>query len=67
MTLPKDIGKKLKEARLGAGLTQVDLAKKIGIQSNSYARIERGEAVVKLPTLRKLIKVLHLNPSDILS
>lgn len=67
MTLPKDIGKKLKNARLEAVLTQAEIAKKVDIQPNTYARIERGESVVKLPTLRKLIKVLRLNPSDILS
>ena len=67
MTLPGDIGKKLKNARLEAALTQAEIAKKVDIQPNTYARIERGEAVVKLPTLRKLIKVLHINPSDILS
>lgn len=67
MTLPKDIGKKLKEARLEANLTQVQIAGKVGIEPNSYARIERGEAVVKVTTLRKLIKVLRLDPSDVLS
>jgi transcriptional regulator with XRE-family HTH domain len=42
MNFQKDIAKIFKEAREKAGLTQAEVAKKAGIDTNYYARIERG-------------------------
>ena len=44
MGSPKQIGKKLKEAREKKGLTQAQVAEKVGVHVNYFARIERGEA-----------------------
>ena len=43
-TIRQQLGKNLKRARLKAGLTQEEAAKKARIHPNYYARIERGEA-----------------------
>ncbi len=51
---------KLGVAREKAGLTQVELAEKIGTDQASISRIERGERNITLETLAKLAKVLGL-------
>lgn len=58
--------KTLKAARLKAELTQKDLAKKIGVHVNYYARVERGEEDPSLEVLKKLTKILKIKSSDIL-
>lgn len=60
------VRKTLKEARLTAELTQKDLAKKIGVHVNYYARVERGEEDPSLEVLKKLTKILKIKSSDIL-
>ena len=55
----------LKEARIKQGLTQVELAEKAGMHPNSYAKIERGESEPSVESLRRLIKALKVDPSDI--
>jgi transcriptional regulator with XRE-family HTH domain len=42
MNFQKDIAKIFREAREKSGLTQAEVAKKAGISTNYYARIERG-------------------------
>jgi transcriptional regulator with XRE-family HTH domain len=60
------VGQKLKKARLQAKLTQAEVAQKIDVHVNYYARIERGEVTPSLDTLRALVKVLNVKSSDIL-
>lgn len=38
------VGKRVKEARKGAGLSQVELAKKIGVTQPTISELERGES-----------------------
>jgi len=59
--------KELKNARLNAEMTQKELAKKLGVHVNYYARLERGEENPSLETLKKLTKILKVKSSDILS
>lgn len=61
-----EIANKIKEAREKKGWTQEGLAKKAGIDSNSYAKIERGESKPYGVTLVKIIKALGVKSSDIL-
>ncbi|HMI08988.1 MAG TPA: helix-turn-helix transcriptional regulator [Candidatus Saccharimonadales bacterium] len=56
----------LYEARHEMALTQVIVAKKAGISTNTYARIERGEQQPTVSTLRKLSKVLNVSLSKLL-
>lgn len=60
------IGKNLKKARQKKELTQVEVARKVGIHPNYYAKIERGEIQPALDTLEKIFKVLGVRSSDIL-
>ncbi len=62
----EQVGKNIKKARKGLKLTQVDIAEKIGISSNYYSMIERGE--LDNPgsqVMSKIAKVLKLEPSDV--
>ncbi len=50
----------LKKARKNLGLTQEQVANKIGKATNTYARIERGVAKPSHDTLKAICKVLKL-------
>lgn len=62
----KKIAENLRKARLGAGFTQLELAKKSGLSTNYISRIERADVSPTVETLEKLAKALKLNSSDIL-
>lgn len=65
MNLEK-VGRNLKKARKQKELTQVQVAEKVDIHPNYYAKIERGEIQPALDTLEKIFKVLGVKSSDIL-
>jgi len=52
------IGEQLKDERLKVGLTQEELAGKIGTKKSFISRIERGKADIQLSTLVKLFNGL---------
>lgn len=62
----KEIGKRLKEARLKKNLTQLEVATQAEISDGYYARIERGKEHPTLAMLKKLFSVLKVKSSDIL-
>lgn len=62
----KEIIDKLRKTRLKLGLRQIDLAKKANINSNYYAKVERGEAIPTLTILKKILKALDLKSSKVL-
>lgn len=55
------IGQNVKKYRESAGLTQADLAEKVGIGTASVSRIERGEKRMRLETLRALADALGIS------
>lgn len=65
--LAKHIGQKLQTSRLRKDLTQAEVAKRAGTNTNYYAKLERGEAVPSLKMLEKLVKALGVRSSDLLS
>ena len=56
----------LKQIRLKKDLTQVQLAKKAGIDPNYYARVERGEVSPTIEKFEKITKALGVKSSDLL-
>lgn len=60
------IGQNIKKARKRTDFTQVEVAKKIGINANYYARIERGELIPSLEVFEAISKILKVKSSDIL-
>ena len=63
--LSKALGDAARQARLRAGLTQADVAERIGVATEVYGRLERGLLMPSVPTLRRLCVALHL-PADAL-
>ncbi|MEZ5044986.1 MAG: helix-turn-helix transcriptional regulator [Saprospiraceae bacterium] len=51
------IGQVLKKARIEAGLTQEELAKRSGTTKNYISRIENNKSDIELGTLRKIIEI----------
>jgi transcriptional regulator with XRE-family HTH domain len=62
-----EIAEKLKKFRLNKDLKQTDVAKKAGINSNYYAKVERGEAIPSVITLKKILGALGIKSSEVLS
>jgi len=60
------IGKKLKDLRFRAGLTQQELADKAGTTQTTVARIERDAVEPEVTTIRKLAHALDATPGDLL-
>ena len=61
------VHEKLKVMRLCKGWTQEDLAEKLGWSVNIYAKIERGEADVKLDKLKQLAEAIGVDPAELLT
>ncbi len=57
------LGEMLKEARLKAELTQADVAERVGVVTEVYGRMERGNLTPSVLTLRKLCMVLWVDAS----
>jgi len=62
-----EIASKLKKYRLQKGMKQVDVAKKAGLNSNYYSKVERGEAIPSVITLKKILGALGIKSSEVLS
>ena len=62
----KDLSKMLKQQRLMAELTLLELAAKSGVSQSHLARIERGERFPSAHILRKIAKPLELDESQLL-
>ena len=66
MMTNKKIGSNLKKARKKQKLSQKEVAKRADVNTNYYARIERGEINFSINILEKLIKALKTTASNIL-
>ncbi len=67
MTLPR-IASTLKARRIELGLTQQQLADKLGVKQSNVSQIESGEKGLSIPMLLRYCKALKLeltfNPKD---
>lgn len=62
-----EIGRRLKKARLDAGLTQKDAADRLGITYQAISNYERGINRVDTDTLTRLCRIYGIQISDLLS
>lgn len=60
----KAVGLLIKSHRKQAGLTQFELAEKIGIDEKQVGKIERGIHYPSVPTFLKLIKLFEININE---
>ena len=57
-------GPRLKELREKAGLTQKEVGEKVGVSTNTVARLERGENTPSWPTVVALAQALGVSCED---
>jgi transcriptional regulator with XRE-family HTH domain len=62
----KGIGDRVRSLRIRQGLTQVELAKKIGVKQSNVSELERGVRGLSIQQLVKLSKVLATSTDEIL-
>lgn len=63
----REIGGKLLNVRKKAGLTQAEVAELAGLADRTYADIERGSANMRVETLQRICRTLHITPDEILT
>jgi len=61
-----DIGSKIKEARARLGMSQKDLADKIGLTSSFISQLENNQISPSLNSFFQLADVLGINPANLL-
>lgn len=59
MNLIEQISQNIKALRVAAGLSQEELAAKVGVSRSSVARIEAGQAMPSIPTAVHLADALN--------
>ena len=60
------LGECARAARQRLNLTQEDVAERVGIATEVYGRLERGNMLPSVPTFRKLCAVLALSADEAL-
>lgn len=56
---------RLREARKRSGLTQMQIAEKLGITAQSYSQYETGKRQPKAETLKRIANALGVLPGDL--
>lgn len=61
------IGNRLLSVRRRLGMTQAEVAEAAGLSDRTYADIERGTVNMRIETVLRICKVLHITPDEILT
>lgn len=61
------IGNSIRKIRELKGLKQESVATKLGLTTNGYGKIERGESQINLERLNQIAYVFDVTPNDILN
>lgn len=64
--LNKQIGSRIKNRRTKNGMTQIELAKRVGLSRTSIANIEAGQQCPPLPVLYTICNELGTEPNALL-
>lgn len=59
--IDRQLGRLIKRARYGAGLSMVALGKKIGVAHNAVAKYERGEVPVTVARLALIARATEVH------
>lgn len=55
----KQLGESIKQKRINANMSQIELSKKSGIQQSGISKIERGYANLTIKQLKKIADALN--------
>ena len=61
------IGNKLLAIRKRNGLTQAEVAEAAGLSDRTYADIERGTVNMRIETILRICRTLHITPDEVLT
>lgn len=61
------IGNKLLAIRKRMGMTQAEVAEGAGLSDRTYADIERGTVNMRIDTVLRICRALHITPDNILT
>lgn len=64
--LYRQVGARIEQIRSTLGITQDELAKKVGLTRTSVTNIEAGRQVITLDGLMKFCEAFHITPKQIL-
>jgi phage element (ICEBs1)transcriptional regulator (xre family) protein len=64
--MAKSMGENIKRIRKSKGLTQKEVAEKLGISQQSFAQYERVDAIPKFKTLQNIADALDVSVGDII-
>ncbi|MCF7758334.1 helix-turn-helix domain-containing protein [Paenibacillus xylanexedens] len=65
MSLPEDVGNRIRELRKAKGWTQEQLAEAAGLHYSYIGGVERGDRNISLETLEKIMNGLQVNAEEI--
>jgi transcriptional regulator with XRE-family HTH domain len=66
VTVDQAVGARIRAAREGAGLTQEDLARALGVTPGQVSHMELGRRAVMLHQLPAIARALGVGPADLL-
>ena len=55
------VNEKIKFLRESKHLSQEEMANKLGMSTNGYAKIERGETRLNIPKLEQIVNILDMD------
>lgn len=61
------IGNKLLAIRKRNGMTQAEVAEAAGLSDRTYADIERGTVNMRIETILRICRTLHITPDEVLT
>lgn len=67
MTTAVEVGRRIREARRAAGMTQGDLARRLGMRQGPVSNIERGHCLPHAATLVQISAALHCTTDELLT
>jgi len=66
VSLARHVGAAAREARARAGLTQAEVAERVELATEVYARLERGNMLPSVPSLLRLCRALGVDANSLL-
>jgi len=61
----KDILDKLKKIRASKGVSQAEIASKLGVEQSMYSKLENGKQQMSLDRLFEIMNILNINIADL--